>query len=215
MKEAIEKLEEQVKDVINAVGWELMTAKHTKQFNEMVEKIGGLKETLEKLKTEAEGIDITKAEREALDGIYREQPELKKEGIGNFDGYYLTYDKFLDAINQAWPNEKHIGYDQDPLELVTRLGYLNAERQIKETLMLMKKVNGLLFDALQMLDKEKPLNCAELGFDEMEKIIKAMKKPPRFANRPFIRKLQSKLDAERAAAAGDINEAVKETVEDT
>ena len=73
------------------------------------------------LEEKARGAVITKAEREALDWIYKEQSELKKEGIQNFDGYYLTYDKFFDAIKQAWPDEKHIGYLEDPLELVTRL----------------------------------------------------------------------------------------------
>ena len=93
-----------------------------------------------------------------------------------------------------------------------RLGYLNAEQEFKQTAILMKKVNGLLYEAVAMLDKEKPVEGVEIGFTELEKIIRAMKKPPRFPNRDFIRKLQSKLDAARAAA-GDIIEAIKETVE--
>ena len=95
-----------------------------------------------------------------------------------------------------------------------RLGYLNAEQEFKQTGILMKKVNGLLYDAVAMLDKEKPIEGVELGFIELEKIIKVLKKPPIFPKRPFIRKLQAKLDAAKAAAAGDIIEAIKETVEE-
>ena len=95
-----------------------------------------------------------------------------------------------------------------------RLGYLNAEQQFKQTVILMKKVNGILYDAVAMLDKEKPIEGVGLGLTELEKIIKVLKNPPNWPNRPFIRKLQQKLDAARAAAGIKINEAIKETVEE-
>lgn len=58
--------------------------------------------------------------REFIEQLYREEPNLKKEGLQNFDGYYVHWDKVVKALSWAWPDEK-VGYIQSPLELVIRL----------------------------------------------------------------------------------------------
>ncbi len=69
-------------------------------------------------------------EREVLNEIYEVAPSLRVEGIRNWYGYFVHWDEVLTAICQAWPDEKHIGYDQSPLELVVRL--INERDELKE-----------------------------------------------------------------------------------
>ena len=121
MKEAIEKLEETVKKTINNWFWKAEMGKTVYDgVCEKLESIAEIKRAFEDLKEKATRLDITEAERETLDNIYDEEPALTAEGIGNFDGYYVHYDKFFKAINQAWPDVR-MDYLEDPLELVTKL----------------------------------------------------------------------------------------------
>lgn len=54
------------------------------------------------------------------DPIHKSISERIKAIKDLWDGYYASYDRFLDIICKAWPDEK-VGYDQDPFELITRL----------------------------------------------------------------------------------------------
>ncbi len=73
-----------------------------------------------------EKVSVTRKERKILDELYKETASLKDEGIENFFGYYVSYDKVLDALCKAWPGE-NVGYNEDPLELVVRLIYERDE----------------------------------------------------------------------------------------
>ncbi len=68
--------------------------------------------------------DIAKARakkaEEACDIVFEEAPSLRTEGMENFSGYYLSYDKFIARIRRAWPGQR-CDYNEDPLELLTKL----------------------------------------------------------------------------------------------
>ena len=47
------------------------------------------------------------------------EPNLEKEGVENFDGYFAHWNEVIERCNQAW--EKPPGYSQSPLELITKI----------------------------------------------------------------------------------------------
>jgi len=101
---------------------------------------------------------VTAAERDIIDELYKEIPSLKDEGIENFFGYYVSYDKVLDALCEAWPDEK-IGYDFDPLELVVRLTDERDEAKAE-----IERLKGIQQRQQQIIQRERN----RLGLAEIE-----------------------------------------------
>ena len=59
-------------------------------------------------------------EQEFIKQLYEEEPNLGKEGLENFAGYFVHYDKVIKAVCNAWGGENP-GYNNDPLELIGNL----------------------------------------------------------------------------------------------
>ena len=59
-------------------------------------------------------------EQEFIRQLYEKEPNLKKGGLEDFDGYFIHYDKVIHAVCHAWGGENP-GYLSDPLELIYRL----------------------------------------------------------------------------------------------
>ncbi|MCK4958059.1 MAG: hypothetical protein KAT00_01635 [Planctomycetes bacterium] len=51
--------------------------------------------------------------------IYQETPSLQKEGLENFDGYYVPWDIIIDICSRAWPEPR--GYSESPEELIVAI----------------------------------------------------------------------------------------------
>ena len=64
-----------------------------------------------------------------LNHLYEICPNMKKEGLKEFDGYFTSYDKFLERISHAWEGENPC-YNDHPFELITKL--INERDELKD-----------------------------------------------------------------------------------
>ncbi len=55
--------------------------------------------------------------------MWEQAPSLKKEGLENWAGYFVSYDRFIKKISEAWGATPF--YECDPFELI---GLLTSER---------------------------------------------------------------------------------------
>ncbi len=66
-------------------------------------------------------IDENKEKLNFIHKLFDECPDLEKDGLKEFDGYFTTYDNFLDRIASAWGGRDKISYGNDPFELIVDL----------------------------------------------------------------------------------------------
>lgn len=57
---------------------------------------------------------MKKEEQQFIKELYEEEPSLKKEGLNNFEGYYVHWDKIIEACGGGM-------YDNSPIELISNL----------------------------------------------------------------------------------------------
>lgn len=84
--------------------------------------------TIAALQREIEGLkanQCTPDEREHLDGLYKEHPELKGDLFANFDGWYCDWNEILDIFR----DEKDNSYGNCPTELILRV--INERDELK------------------------------------------------------------------------------------
>ena len=73
-----------------------------------------------------------KEAKEFIDGLYKEEPSLKKEGLNSFDGYYVHWNVIIKICEGAWPEKDKVFYECSPAELIVEI--INERDEFKEQL---------------------------------------------------------------------------------
>lgn len=104
---------------------------------------------------------------EFVEMIYEMEPSLKKEGLKNFDGYFVHFDKVVEAFKQIWPDkDTEIYWDISPMEL-----FVKAAEEKQNLLDFCGRFVGA---AKRAEESDEKIKITEL-VNEAEKILKEIK----------------------------------------